>query len=907
MVSLSQLFGGKKEPGHWKACKAGKAKLAVSTSTTDTTIAASSLNTDGEVLDNYTPLTLERPRLIIGKDGARVKRRSIVASKRFSELFKSSDTDFLDDEGVERAEAAEASKTPSASSSKGGNRTESSGGNKHVDIIPRENTRPGISLGSKEDLSCHMADNISCANLDNDQEAPSTAGLNLLKIFDKSSRFSNSSESEYSDAGERSEDGDVLLPASHSAQPDGDEVEFGTSSIGIEDDSAEQEVAVTKSTGTGNASHWYKSPTGINWADDAEDWNPSPAAESAPHWYKSPSGINWADEVPEGWNPLSAAQSAWDAEENVDYDDGPTPQDDEGGSDWEFSPALAAPHDDLSKAVLSQEYVAASHDDIPEAASPQDSVAAEMGEQSGVSSDEDESSDEVANENDDGSDFPMEGSPDGKVEALIVIRKRVRFALPAEETAVEHGKERVFASSEDSCCVEEGSGSFTTLDDGTHENSNNSCINQGDDAEYGGYDTAKSRSGSEYSEDDPDGLYTADLSLPQRATNDQEDLVPDRGLYISASGIDWTDDDELDFENVAYEPGTYTPTETHAIVQQAKAAYEGREIQSLRTGTTTSRFFGYDDYYYTHGGYSGPSRSLARVNLGSHMRYCNETLNEWKEEEQLQTAEWGTKFRREIAILTNTTLDDANDEDVDSGDAENLHDILIRTLYVDNPAIPSDRGPGYPHILAKEPLMYPDPTDETHFLLQYVNPRLCDAVATLLHETAPSILTAFLDPHNGAEVVEWRHAPTHQYACTTFFRRSGNDVTVARGHAQGFGMLITAYFKASIGPDGLWTDTFAFEGLASVCATTGAFGLQHHVQEDESVLDWSSFERWGSYGNASRVLDEVDELADEDFALDMGRGFAKRLLMSVAMSLLVHRSLDQVGWSVDRVVRGYGV
>lgn len=63
-------------------------------------------------------------------------------------------------------------------------------------------------------------------------------------------------------------------------------------------------------------------------------------------------------------------------------------------------------------------------------------------------------------------------------------------------------------------------------------------------------------------------------------------------------------------------------------------------------------------------------------------------------------------------------------------------------------------------------------------VMQYVRPRLCDAIATVLFETSSKCLDAFLDPT--VKVFEWRHeySGSSRRLCVVI-RREGNEVIVS--------------------------------------------------------------------------------------------------------------------------------
>jgi hypothetical protein len=64
-------------------------------------------------------------------------------------------------------------------------------------------------------------------------------------------------------------------------------------------------------------------------------------------------------------------------------------------------------------------------------------------------------------------------------------------------------------------------------------------------------------------------------------------------------------------------------------------------------------------------------------------------------------------------------------------------------------------------------------------VIEYAKPRLCDGVATILHETAVKCLDDFLSPH--VKVFEWRRYFTKRAGgqSVRVIRREGNRVVVS--------------------------------------------------------------------------------------------------------------------------------
>ncbi|KAF2107880.1 hypothetical protein BDV96DRAFT_693099, partial [Lophiotrema nucula] len=92
---------------------------------------------------------------------------------------------------------------------------------------------------------------------------------------------------------------------------------------------------------------------------------------------------------------------------------------------------------------------------------------------------------------------------------------------------------------------------------------------------------------------------------------------------------------------------------------------------------------------------------------------------------------------------------------------------------------------------------------------QYVRPRLCDGVATVLFNTTPRCLEDFLDPR--IKVFEWRRT-IHDLASghvSAIIRRSGSDVLVGTYRNYGHLYRWVSYARSVIDFTGKWTETFA--------------------------------------------------------------------------------------------------
>jgi hypothetical protein len=144
-----------------------------------------------------------------------------------------------------------------------------------------------------------------------------------------------------------------------------------------------------------------------------------------------------------------------------------------------------------------------------------------------------------------------------------------------------------------------------------------------------------------------------------------------------------------------------------------------------------------------------------------------------------------------------------------------LHDEIIAKLYIDvYPSLPAYEPARRMHIINHEQLE--DTADIP--LLEYANPRLCDAIATILFECNPKILQAFLDPQK--HTFEWsHHTPATSRKPSVIIRRAHNEVTVGTFRNQGFRYVWGYYVKSVNDFRGFWTETFASSTRASTKLT----------------------------------------------------------------------------------------
>ncbi|KAF9740011.1 hypothetical protein PMIN01_02646 [Paraphaeosphaeria minitans] len=275
-------------------------------------------------------------------------------------------------------------------------------------------------------------------------------------------------------------------------------------------------------------------------------------------------------------------------------------------------------------------------------------------------------------------------------------------------------------------------------------------------------------------------------------------------------------------------------------------------------------------------GYDGPSRSLDFHQYSNvEQAHRNEELR-WDAEEayQLQIQKLWERYAVDIESL--------KEPSTISPDEVDLHDEqmckFFRGIY---PALPSQEIPGNMHIIDWKTLAGPDQTgpeldDEENFLLQFVKPRLCDALATILFESDPAALDAWLDPSK--KVVEWWHSPhyLHRGVMRTVFRRDGNDVIVGTFTDLGFA----------------WTETYAFQG-GQFQKEPGEKEPGASSQKIRGEIDWESFE----IGQAKCY--DYDELSDPVEALWHGRVLAHTMLRMVLNSYSQYRGGNTVDLAVD--------
>jgi hypothetical protein len=108
-------------------------------------------------------------------------------------------------------------------------------------------------------------------------------------------------------------------------------------------------------------------------------------------------------------------------------------------------------------------------------------------------------------------------------------------------------------------------------------------------------------------------------------------------------------------------------------------------------------------------------------------------------------------------------------QDMERGNtSRDKHDEIMQQFYSDTCRIfPPSLPPRFMHLIDVDAYMNSrDPT------VRYANPRLCDAVATVLFKTNPRCLEDFLN--TDIQVFEWRRSPSR-----VMIHRNGFNVTVS--------------------------------------------------------------------------------------------------------------------------------
>ncbi|KAL1609891.1 hypothetical protein SLS60_001556 [Paraconiothyrium brasiliense] len=320
----------------------------------------------------------------------------------------------------------------------------------------------------------------------------------------------------------------------------------------------------------------------------------------------------------------------------------------------------------------------------------------------------------------------------------------------------------------------------------------------------------------------------------------------------------------------------------------------GEELQSANSGTACSHYPSSESDYGA--GYAGPSRSLAYHNYADVVQaYRNEEdrrdLEEVsKEAYRMQMQQLWERYAEQINVLKAPSASEPQEKD--------LHDEVMRIVFSEvYPALSSNADCGQMHVIDWKTLMGPDhlgpdPDDEDKFLLHFAMPRLCDVVATLLFDSDPSALDAWLD--ESKSVVEWWHTPhrSHPGVFRTVIRKEKNQVIVGTYTDLGFSVCWDRYIKATIEKNGQWTESFAFKG-GQFKKNPDEKNPGASSRKVRGGIDWESFE----IGNPGKY--DWDELEDPVEALWHGRMLARELLRTILNNYNQYRGGNTIELVVD--------
>lgn len=320
-----------------------------------------------------------------------------------------------------------------------------------------------------------------------------------------------------------------------------------------------------------------------------------------------------------------------------------------------------------------------------------------------------------------------------------------------------------------------------------------------------------------------DGYAASEDDYESSSFEDQDSerentAIPTSSLYQSQSGYNWadsSDDDDLYCSTGTHETGPSSVKKYQKSVKYGSpsSSRNGFQDQHLGTASLTSQSSEPDRY---DAGYEGPSRSLNshRGGMGRTSQWGFPTGERWEEIQE--------DFQLQLTQLHNASSQDIgalrvfNESPTISPEEEDLHDREMRKVFVDlHSGLRSDAPTGTMHIIDWKTLLKPDPDIEGQFILDYVYPRLCDVVATIIFESHPPALDAFLNMFN--TTVEWWHRP-HYPAPGTFnivIRRHQNEVIVGTYSDHVFRVCWSRFLRVKITPNGRWSEYFAFNGPAT--------------------------------------------------------------------------------------------
>ena len=356
-------------------------------------------------------------------------------------------------------------------------------------------------------------------------------------------------------------------------------------------------------------------------------------------------------------------------------------------------------------------------------------------------------------------------------------------------------------------------------------------------------------------------------SFEDQDSEGENTAIPTSSLYQSQSGYNWadsSDDDDLYCGTGTREAGPSSVKKYQKSVEydSPSSSQNGFQDQRLGTASLTSQSSEPDRY---DAGYEGPSRSLAsRHGMGRTSEWGLPTGERWEEiqeDYQLQLTELHNASAQDIEALQVF-----NESATISAEEEDLHDREMRKVFVDlHPGLQSDAPTGTMHIIDWKTLLKPDPDIEGQFILDFVYPRLCDVVATMLFESHPPALEAFLNMSN--TTVEWWHRP-HYPAPGTFnivIRRFKNEVIVGTYSDHVFRVCWSRFLRVKIAHNGRWSEYFAFNGPATSPKVGGE-------------IDWSEDAFECVKRNSDTSDDTMIECWKPDEAFFEGRHLALHLL-----------------------------
>ena len=272
-------------------------------------------------------------------------------------------------------------------------------------------------------------------------------------------------------------------------------------------------------------------------------------------------------------------------------------------------------------------------------------------------------------------------------------------------------------------------------------------------------------------DEDSDGNDVEEVSMEGRPAEQPNDIVKKSSLWVSRTGCNWDDeseDDHLDFEGAPSMVDSTDIGETSAAAQRDETtSNEQPEIHHSGCSPITSCASDLERY---DAGYIRPS-DTPNDDLNWLEQRENQNLakiQQWVTKRNNRVFELGKLFHQEIAVLTKGPYTNDGDEEHDDEDAEDvnieydvpdgedLHDVLIRQIIVNKHPLLASPGPtGHMHTLDWKTFYRPDEEIADQFILTYTCPRLCDAVATVMFESDPAALDAFLDQDNWDSFQRW--------------------------------------------------------------------------------------------------------------------------------------------------------